>query len=404
MHVLIVADSYFPSPTSVAVLLHELAQTFIEEQVEVSIVVPNAIQIESLIYWSQDGCHIISVKALQTKDVNYAIRTFSEFVNPWIIWQILKRSEKFTKLSIDGIIWYSPSIFWGPLIKRLKKHFQCRSYLILRDIFPDWALHLGVLNKGPAYMFFKAVEYFQYRQANTIGIQSPNNLIYFQKNYPTIRAKLEVLWNWIRPLDMISKKKCSIDISQTCIAGRIIFVYAGNLGVAQGLGTLLQLIKNVNQNKEIGFLIVGRGSESDHIRNYLKHNQIENTVISNEIESAEIPSLLGHCHVGLLFLDNRHQTHNIPGKFMTYLQSGLPVLGVVNSGNDLISFIKEHDIGDVYTGNDIEILAQKAINLTRKIRDGELFHDRCKNIASSYFNSTLITSQIIKALRLQCEC
>ena len=89
---------------------------------------------------------------------------------------------------------------------------------------------------------------------------------------------------------------------------------------------------------------------------------------------------------------------------MTYLQSGLPVLGVVNSGNDLISFIKEHDIGDVYTGNDIEILAQKAINLTRKIRDGELFHDRCKNIASSYFNSTLITGQIIKALRLQCEC
>ena len=94
MHVLIVTDAYFPSRTSVAVLLYELAQTFLEDHVEVSIIVPSPTQLEPLIFEVQEGCSIIYVKALQTKDVNYVRRTFSEFINPWLIWRKLKRSTE----------------------------------------------------------------------------------------------------------------------------------------------------------------------------------------------------------------------------------------------------------------------------------------------------------------------
>jgi hypothetical protein len=53
-------------------------------------------------------------------------------------------------------------------------------------------------------------------------------------------------------------------------------------------------------------------------------------VFHDEIHPDEIPGLYAQCHVGMVALDPRHKTHNIPGKFLTYMQSGLPVLANIN--------------------------------------------------------------------------
>jgi glycosyltransferase involved in cell wall biosynthesis len=399
MHVLIVTDAYFPSRTSVAVLLYELSQTFIQEKVSVSIVMPSATQRESIIFMEQEGCEIISVKALPTKDLNYTRRTLNEFINPWMIWRTLRQSSQFSRLQIDGVIWYSPSIFWGPLVKRLKQHYQCRSYLILRDMFPDWALHLGIIKKGLPYLFLKTVEQYQYQQADTIGIQSPNNLVYFQQHHPKVKAMLEVLWNWARPLDTISKAPCSIDVSKTPIAGRVIFVYAGNIGVAQGMQTFLNLIESLKDNQDIGFLIVGRGSEAEAIKNTVLQQDLHNAIVFDEIAPFEIPGLFEQCHVGLMFLDRRHQTHNIPGKFVTYLQSGLPVLAIVNPGNDLLELIPEHKIGVADDGDDLEVLRQKVLLLAKQLREDKQIAGRCKALANSLFESNAIAQQILSTFK-----
>jgi glycosyltransferase involved in cell wall biosynthesis len=347
----------------------------------------------------QEGCQIISVKALPTKDLNYARRTLNEFINPWMMWRTLRQSSQFSTLKIEGVIWYSPSIFWGPLVKRLKRYFQCRSYLILRDMFPDWALHLGIVKKGLPYFFLKMVEQYQYQQANTIGIQSPNNLLYFQQHHPKVKAKLEVLWNWARPLDTLTKVPCSIDVSKTPIAGRAIFVYAGNIGVAQGMQTFLNLIESLKDNPDIGFLIVGRGSEAEAIKNTVLQQDLHNAIVFDEIAPFEIPGLFEQCHVGLMFLDRRHQTHNIPGKFLTYLQSGLPVLAIVNPGNDLLELIPEHKIGVADDGDDLAVLRQKVLMLENQVREDAQMADRCKALANSLFESRAISYQILSTFK-----
>jgi hypothetical protein len=50
-----------------------------------------------------------------------------------------------------------------------------------------------------------------------------------------------------------------------------------------------------------------------------------------------------------LALDPRHTTHNIPGKFLSYMQAGLPVLASINPGNDLAELIQREDVGRVCT-------------------------------------------------------
>ena len=337
---------------------------------QVTILIPNANQSEPLHIFNHEDCEIISVKALKTKDIGYIQRTIYEFLNPFLMWHVLKKAPHFLERNYQGVIWYSPTIFWGPLVKRLKEQFRCPSYLVLRDIFPDWAKHLGLLGPGMKYWFFDAVARFQYRQANRIGVQSPNNFAYFEKNYSAFCSKAEVLWNWVSTVDRANDVSCSIQVSQTLLQGRTILVYAGNLGIAQGgMEPLFHLAKCLLNRNDVGILVVGRGSEITKLRKQISEEAVSNLLVFDEINAVQIPALLKQCHIGLIFLDRRHQTHNIPGKLLAYIQSGLPTLSWINPSNDLQNLVSEYGLGSVYTGKEVDEFANLANQLIDGIKD-----------------------------------
>ena len=90
-------------------------------------------------------------------------------------------------------------------------------------------------------------------------------------------------------------------------------------------------------------------------------------MIYKEIDSNQISDLTKQCHYGLIALDPRHNSHNIPGKFLTYMINGLPVLARLNPNTDLEEIIKRYKIGFSYTGYVIEEfqnLAERLLNLS----------------------------------------
>ena len=85
-----------------------------------------------------------------------------------------------------------------------------------------------------------------------------------------------------------------------------------------------------------------------------------------------------------MILDRRHKTHNIPGKFISYLHSGLPVFALVNSNNDLIPFVNKNQIGyatDLFDEDEIIKLILKILNY--KNSDSKI-NDKCKKIAKTF--------------------
>ena len=72
--------------------------------------------------------------------------------------------------------------------------------------------------------------------------------------------------------------------------------------------------------RDIGFLFVGRGSDARRLRTVAKARGLDNVVFHDEIDSSEIPGLYSQCHVGIVALDPRHKTHNLPGKLLSYMQ------------------------------------------------------------------------------------
>ncbi len=85
-----VTDAYPPMRTSCAVQMHDLAQAFIAEGHQVTIITPTSTQKECVHITRNEGVRLIQVKAFETKDINYASRTLAEFINPFLIWHKLK--------------------------------------------------------------------------------------------------------------------------------------------------------------------------------------------------------------------------------------------------------------------------------------------------------------------------
>ena len=95
----------------------------------------------------------------------------------------------------------------------------------------------------------------------------------------------------------------------------------------------------------------------------------------------------------------RHKSHNIPGKFLTYMQSGLPVLAHINLGNDLAEVIRQEDVGRVSEGGSVETLEQLALDLVAQLGTNDGMRARCRAVCLKRFSSKNAVEQIVTALQ-----
>jgi glycosyltransferase involved in cell wall biosynthesis len=373
--------------------MQDLAMEFSRQGWEPTVIVPSSELKEAFSWETIESIRVFRVRAPRSKDIGYMRRAVAELFMPLSVVRGLRVSP-LNGIKWDGVVSYSPSIFLGPVVNHIKSKSGCRSYLILRDIFPDWAADMGLMGRGLPYRIFKAVERYQYSVSDVIGVQTDANLAYFDDWAERSFRRVEVLHNWLAKAPNVG---CSISVEDTMLAGRRILVYAGNMGVAQGMDLVLGLVESLQDRKDIGFLFVGRGSESQRLRDYAVRESLNNVLFYDEIDPAEIPGLYAQCHVGIVSLDPRHKTHNIPGKFLSYMQGGIPVLASVNPGNDLAELIGRENVGRASTDGSVQGLR----SLTERLLDEDAADPdlrlRCANLASRLFSPERAVSQIIRA-------
>ena len=294
-----------------------------------------------------------------------------------------------------GVIWYSPSIFFGILIRYLKFRFKCKSYLVLRDVFPDWAVDLGIISRFSfSYAFLKCFEHFQYLVANKIGVQSPSNLLLSQfKNY--YKNKTELLWSWMG--DDVSNSDSAIPerIRQFISGDCVTFLYAGNIGPAQSILPFLKLAQRTILRKNIRYLFIGRGLDFTKMRAYRDEMELENVMFESEMPQVQLNSISKLVNFGIVSLDTNHRTSNIPGKFIYYLGFGLPILAKINPGNDLVSLITNNKIGECSCTDDEEVLEKLVYKMIADTQNDSDRPRRCSTLFKSTFSPVHAANQIL---------
>lgn len=372
--------------------MHDLVVEVLRQGHQPTVFVPNADMDERFRHTVIDGVDVLQLKSPPIHNLSYFRRTLNEAFMPWCMRKNLYGSP-FYDAQWDKIVWYSPSIFLAPFVAYMKSKSGCRSYMIIRDVFPEWALDLKIIRKGIPYWIFRAIAAYQNSVADVIGVQSAGELPYFRDRIRPDQS-VEVLQNW---LSAPVYSGCSIDVSKTHLAGRKILVYAGNIGIAQGADTMFALAESVKEHNNIGLIFVGRGSDKAYLEKAVQDNNLDNVLFHGEIDPSEIAGLYEQCHAGIVILDPRHSTHNIPGKFISYMRCGLPVLASINNVNDLNDIIIDNDVGEISKDNTVECLRQATLTLFDKIDQDNKISSRCENLARVMFSTEYAVQQIIEA-------
>lgn len=344
---------------------------------------------------AEGGVTILRVRAARTKDVSNTRRALAEFLLPYFLTRGVRRSP-IAAARWDGIVWYSPSIFLAPFVNRLKHASECKSYLILRDLFPDWAADTGVMRRGLAYWLLKLVQRYQFSVADIIGVQTAGNLPHLRPWANRPKKRIEVLHNWLGEPFLLSAPNGGLKGRS---GQRTVFVYAGNMGVAQDMDAILQLAARMQARADVAFVFVGRGTALPSLRRQANALRLPNVEFVDEVDPSLIPALLSQCDIGIVALDPRHTTHNIPGKFLTYMQAGLPVLARINPGNDLESLIKAEGVGRAYTGRSIQEFEAVATDLLNSRPEFPAIRSRARALWSRLFSVDAATKQVVEGLK-----
>jgi glycosyltransferase involved in cell wall biosynthesis len=360
MRLLLIVDDYLPASIKVAArMMHDLALACIAQGHEVTVCTVDDTLNEPFVIEVLDGVRVLRYRTGSIKNVSRVRRAINETLLSFRAWRIL--GHYFKRNPHDLIIYYSPTIFFGPLVYKLKTLWQCRSFLILRDIFPQWVVDNGLIKKySPVYFYFRLFELINYNAASVIAVQSPSNLSYFAKS-GKYSPRLDVLYNW-SSLESLPARN-SVYREKLGLVGKVVFFYGGNIGHAQDMMNLVRLAKSLQDMPSAHFVFVGKGDEVALIERAIQADKLTNITYLPAVDQVEYEQMLSAFDVGLFSLHRDHKTHNFPGKLLGYMKQSLPILGSVNRGNDLEAVITVAGAGFVSVNGDDETLLAHALQL-----------------------------------------
>ena len=272
-----------------------------------------------------------------------------------------------SQLDYDLVLYSTPPITLAKTIRYLKTHSQVKSYLLLKDIFPQNALDLGMLNrkglKGLAYNYFKKKEARLYELSDFIGCMSPANVKYLLENNPDLVDKVvEVCPNTLTPLPQKKLDRSSIERIREHYhlpKDTVIFLYGGNLGKPQGIPFIIDCLKQHEIKPKGHILIVGSGTEYSKLKKYFDDQLPKHATLIESLKKEAYDKLVSACDVGLIFLDHRFTIPNFPSRLLSYMQASLPVLAATDTHTDIGHIIQIGAFGDGCESKDPKIYVEK---------------------------------------------
>lgn len=263
--------------------------------------------------------------------------------------------------NFDLLLYEVPPITLEKIIRKIKKHYQIKSFLMLKDIFPQNAVDIGLMKKNSfIFKYFKRKEKLLYEVSDYIGCMSKGNIEYIIKNNSKIpKEKLYYFPN--------TKKDTgngNIDFEKR----KLQFVYGGNMGLPQGVLNIAPAISYFENEEDIEFIFVGRGTEWNKINEYFKEQK--NVKVLKSLPREEYEKLLSSCDAGFIFLDSRFTIPNYPSRTLAYLEKGIPIIAATDKNTDIKDLILDNGVGLWSCSDDINSLIEniRIMKENREIR------------------------------------
>ena len=310
-------------------------------------------------YEEKNGIHMLHVR---TGNVTGMVSLIEKGLAQLSIEPVFIKAIKkyYSNVKFDLVMYSTPPITFCNAIEYVRRRDNAKTYLLLKDIFPQNAVDIGMMSKsgikGILYKFFRNKEKKLYGLSDYIGCMSPANVEYVKQNNPEIdNYRVEVCPNCIEVVDksINEEERRSIRKKYDIPLEKRVFVYGGNLGKPQGIDFLIECLHSQENSKDNYFLIVGDGTEYGKIEEFVKSSNQNNIRLMKRLPQEDYDTMVGACDVGMIFLDHRFTIPNFPSRVLSYMQAKIPVLACTDSNTDIGKIIEEAGFGSWCESNDV---------------------------------------------------
>ena len=271
-------------------------------------------------------------------------------------------NKYFCDVRFDLILYSTPPITFNKVIKTAKRRNpKAMTYLLLKDIFPQNAVDLGMMSKsgikGMLYKMFRRKEKELYRISNHIGCMSPANVRYVLEHNPEVKKeKVEIAPNsYDVPGESLKVEESkSIREKYGLPVDVPIFIYGGNMGKPQGIPFLVECMKAVKNREDCHFVIVGDGTEYPKLEAFVNECHPKAVSVFQRLPKEDYDRLAEACDVGLIFLDYRFTIPNYPSRLLPYLMTRKPIIACTDPNCDTGTLAEENGYGFYCPSNSVE--------------------------------------------------
>lgn len=359
----------------------DLMRKFRDEGHQVHIVSPFERRLGQATHLQEvDGIRLLKVRTLNIQKTNVIEKGIGTLLIEGQYQRAIQRY--FGHIQFDLILYSTPPITFTNVVKYLKrKNPKAISYLLLKDIFPQNAVDIGMFGEHSIFnWYFHRKEVALYKTSDFIGCMSPANVEFIRKHNPYYPAeRVEVAPNSIEIkdnkrkeenelkdknypdcVDSLEEEETKRKVERIYIRERYqlpkdkpIFIYGGNLGKPQGIDFLIQCLEANKNRDDCFFVIVGNGTEYKKLQSWYEANYNVNVKVMQRLPKEDYDMLARSCDVGLIFLDHRFTIPNYPSRLLAYLQSSMPVICATDPNTDMGRIAEENGYGYWCESNDV---------------------------------------------------
>lgn len=341
----------FPESESNSTIYTDLAEE-LAKQYKVTVVTNIERKKKKNTYISEErGCTVLRIKTGNQYNVGFIEKGITLMTMSFLFKKGIKKylsDEKF-----DLILYESPPVTVSNIIKFAKKKYNTKTFLMLKDIFPQNAVDIGIIkSNGLIFKYYKHKENSLYSVSDKIGCMSQLNLEYIKKRYQKYENKLTIFENTKKFIPNRDYYKNNNVLDKYGIPkDKILFIFGGNMGKPQGMDFLVRCIKECSCIKEAFFILVGRGSEKNKVKTMLA--KATNALVFDEMSRDDYEQLLSFCDIGIISLDYNFTIPNYPSKVLSYMNLKKPILAITDEKTDFKNLILDNHCGYWIASNSV---------------------------------------------------
>lgn len=359
MKLLYIATS-FPEPHKGATIYTDLAEALYEAGHQITVAVSEQPKnLSQTILKKERGFDVLRVVTGNYYDVSIIEKGITTLMIPIKMRHGI--SKYLSNEEFDFVLYEAPPVTNAQLVSWAKQKFNCPSYLMLKDIFPQNAVDIGMMKKdGLLYKFFAKKEKKLYDSASVIGCMSEANRNYILEHNAFINPnKVELFPNTKKITDEYLSKDFAMRQQYSIPEDACVFLFGGNMGKPQYVDLLCDAVVECRDDKNIFFLFVGRGTERHKLEKIIIDYEIKNALLLENLPRDTYEQVIKECDVGLIVLHPDFTIPNYPSRILSYLEYAKPVLAATDKATDIKELIEEIDCGEWTWSGDLGSFVDK---------------------------------------------